>query len=133
MKRRLAFGVAALVPLAALLVVVGRWEGDRHTNEELRGMQKVLAAIGPLDNPSLAMYRFHVGFGFDCLLYRRGVNRFALEVCIDRQDRVVETIDRRAGGDPVIASLREHPDSSTIRVDEPLVQELLRRLGAPTE
>jgi hypothetical protein len=129
-NRRALLAGGALVAVV-VLVLAGRWEGDRHADEELGKMRRTLAAIGPLDGPSLSMYRIGVGFGFDCLLYRRGKNRFALEACIDRSGRVVETIDRRGSGDPRIASLREDPGASTIRVDRNLVDRLLRRLGAP--
>lgn len=130
MNRRLLLAAGALVGVV-VLVLAGRWEGSRHADEELGTMRQTLAAIGPLDGPSLSMYRLGVGFGFDCLLYRRGENRFALEACVDRSGRVVETIDRRGPGDPKIGSLREEPGASTIRVDRGLVERLLRRLGAP--
>jgi hypothetical protein len=132
MTRRALVGLAVVaVAVAVVLVVVGRWEGDHHAKQEMRGMRKVLAAIGPLDNPSLSMYRVHVGFGFDCLLYKRGTNRFALEVCFDNPGRVIETLDRRGEGDPKISSLREEPGASTIHIDRALADRLLKRLGAP--
>jgi hypothetical protein len=132
MTRRLLIGVAmAAVALAAVLVVVGRWEGRHHARQEMRGMRKVLAAIGQLDNQTLSMYRVNVGFGFDCLLYKRGTNRFALEVCFDKPGRVIETLDRRGSGDPKISSVREDPGSSKLHVDRALADRLLRRLGAP--
>jgi hypothetical protein len=125
--------VAGIVAVAVLvaLIPLGRWEGGRHADSELRGMRRVQAAIGPLDQPSLDAYRVDVGTGFDCLLYKRGPNRFALELCVDKQGRLIEAIDRRAGGDPKIWSLREAPGDATIRVDRALVDRLLKRLGAP--
>jgi hypothetical protein len=132
MSRRVVAALAVVaVCVAAGLVALGRWEGNRHADEEMRGMRRVLAAIGPLDNPSLSMYRVHVGFGFDCLLYKRGTNRFALEVCFDNPGRVIETIDRRGAGDPKISSLREDPGASKLRIDRALADRLLKRLGAP--
>jgi len=96
----------------------------------LVGRSEVFALVGRLDNPSLAAYRIDVDFKFDCLLYRRGSNPYALELCFDRSGRVAETVDRRVGAD-TISSLREHPQASTIRVDRGEVVGLLKRLGAP--
>ena len=131
MTRRIAVLLVLALVAAGGLVAVGRWEKGRHADDELRGMRKVIAAIGPLDQPSLSMYRVNVGFGFDCLLYRRGASRFALELCFDKGGHVIETIDRRGSGDPTISSLREDPGSSTIRIDRSLADRLLKRLGAP--
>jgi hypothetical protein len=124
--------VLALAALAALavLVIVGRWEGRRHARSELAGMRTTLAAVGPLDNPTLSAYRIDIDSRFDCLIYKRGSNRLALELCFDRAGRLVETIDRRSGS-PKISSLREEPTASTIRVDWAEVVRLLKRLGAP--
>jgi hypothetical protein len=124
--------VLALAALAALavLVIVGRWEGRRHARSELAGMRTTLAAVGPLDNPTLSAYRIDIDSRFDCLIYKRGSNRLALELCFDRTGRLVETIDRRSGS-PKISSLREEPTASTIRVDWAEVVRLLKRLGAP--
>ena len=128
---RLAVAAALALIVLAALVPVGRWERRRHVDEELRGLAEIQQLVGPLAGPSLSAYRVSVGFGFDCLLYRRPGNRFALELCFDRQGRLIEAIDRRGRGDPRIASLREEPAASTIRVDRALVDRLLRRLGAP--
>jgi hypothetical protein len=118
------------VVLLVLIVLVGRWEGRRHERAENAGMRRVLALVGPLDNRSLDAYRIDIDFEFDCLLYRRGSNSVALELCFDRSGRVVEAIDRRSGK-ARISSLREHPEASTIRVDRAEVVRLLKRLGAP--
>lgn len=121
------FAVAAVLVLAAL-VVVGRVEGRRQARSEVHGMERVRALIGPLDSPSLSGYR--VLPGFDCLVYRRGANPYALELCADRQGRVVEAIDRRRV-DRKIYSLRYEPAASTLRVDRGIVDRLLRKMGAP--
>lgn len=121
-----AFAVALVALLA--LVPVGRWEGRRHADAEIGGMRETLALIGPLDSPTLSGYR--VLPDFDCLVYRRGDNPFALEACVDADGRVVETIDRREF-ERRIHSLREDPAASTIRLDRSLVDRLLRRMGAP--
>ncbi len=116
--------VAVLVAVAAL-VAVGRSERSRETNRELRGIRAVAAAIGPLDNRTLSAFR--VLPSFDCLLYRRGANVFALEVCVDGAGRVVEAIDRR-GETRRFWSLRFEPSASTLRVDHAEVERLLRRM-----
>jgi hypothetical protein len=129
--RRSGGALAAGVAVLAALVPIGRWERSRHADSELAGMRRVAALVGPLDSASLNAYRVNVGLGMDCLLYRRGRNRFALELCFDKHGRLVEAIDRRAGGDPRVSSLREDPSASTIRYDRRLVDRLLARLRAP--
>lgn len=88
-------------------------------------MRKVLAAVGPLDQPSLDAFR-HLG-AFDCLIYKRGRNPFGLELCVDHHARLVEAIDRRKG-QPKIWSLRDDPSRSTIRVNYAEVKRLLLRM-----
>ena len=128
MSRRVAVlvGVAALV--AVLLVAIGRWERGHRADEEIRGMEKVLVAIGPLDNPTLASFRYLSDF--QCLGYERGKNPVALEACFDAHGRVVEAFDRRRG-EAEIWSLREDPTSSTLRRDRSEVDRLLVRMGVP--
>jgi hypothetical protein len=113
----------------ALLAVAGRVEAARHARAENRDLRVIVAAIGPLDNPSLDAYR--VLSAFDCLLYKRAANPFALEVCVDDDGRVVEAIDRR-GTEPSVATLREDPSASTVRMDRAEVERLIRRMrGTP--
>lgn len=123
--------LAALAALLLALIPVGRWEARRHARHELAGIRKVLAAIGPYDQPELDAYRKGVGIpGLDCLIYRRGSNRFALEFCFDAAGRVVEGYDRR-GTSPKIWSIREVPSSSDIRIDKPRLEALITRLEQP--
>lgn len=126
--RRLSTAVVAGALVLVALVPIGRWEGTRQAAAEVRGVEQTLALIGPLDSSTLSGYR--VLPGFDCLVYRRGDNPFALEVCVDAKGRVVETTDRRRF-DRRIDSLREDPPASTLRVDRVLVDRLLRRMNAP--
>jgi len=119
--------VAGVVVLAAF-VPVGRWEAKRHARAEVRGMERTLALIGALRPSALSGYR--VLPDFDCLVYREGVNPFALEYCVDADGRVVEAIDRRRF-ERRIDTLREDPDASTLHVDRAEVDRLLRMMGAP--
>src|SRR5689334_16453378 len=125
--RWLATGVIAVAALASL-IPIGRWEARRHARHEVAGIHRVLAAIGPLEQPSLDAYRIGVGPGLDCLLYRRGANPFALEICFDASGRVVEAYDRRGTG-PRIWSLREDPSASTVRIDPRAAHALVERLS----
>jgi hypothetical protein len=125
--RRLAAVVGGVLVGLAVLVLVARWEGRRHDRAEVRGMAVTRALIGPLDSPQLSGYRILPGL--DCLVYRRGANPYALELCVDGDGRVVETIDRRRF-DRRIHSLREDPGASSLHVDPALVARLLRRMHA---
>jgi hypothetical protein len=119
--------LAVLVALVAL-VAVGRWERDRRADEETAGMRRVVLAVGPLDRPDLAGFRYFMHF--QCLAYRRPQHPLALELCVDPDGRVVEAIDRRSG-EPKIWSLRDDPTASDVRVDRAEVDRLLLRMGVP--
>ena len=129
MRRPVALAVVAgAIAVLVVLVVVGRHEGSRHARQENRKIAEIRGLVGPLDQPSLDAFRLLPQFS--CLLYKRHGNRFALELCVDGQGRVVEAIDRQ-GRTPRIASLREAPQDATVRVDRAEVDRLLRKLGAP--
>lgn len=131
MRRPPFIWLAALVVVLLALIPVGRWEAHRHARHEIAGIRKVLAAIGPLDSKSLDAYRKGVGNpGLDCLLYKRGTNPFALEICFDAAGRVVEGYDRRGTG-PKIWSLREDPTASTVHIDYARAEALVTRLQQP--
>lgn len=127
MRRRWLIGGTLALVVLGLFVPLGRWERARAAREELAGMRRVQRLVGPLDSPSLSGYR--VLPGMDCLTYRRGTDPFALELCVDSDGRLVETIDRRTDVRR-ISSLRADPSRSTIRVDRPEVDRLLRRMEA---
>ena len=128
MNLRLAGGavVATLVLLA--MVPIGRWERSERADEQVRGMGRVLADVGSLESNRLKAYRYLEDF--QCLLYQRGSNPFALELCVDKRGRLVEAIDRRSG-EPQIWSLRDDPTRSTIYLDRLQVDTLLHRMGVP--
>ncbi|HZB23866.1 MAG TPA: hypothetical protein VE444_08475 [Gaiellaceae bacterium] len=119
--KRIAIG-AVLAALAA--AAVGNWERGGRADEQSAGMRRVVETVGPLDSREFRGYRILANF--QCLVYERGRNDFALEVCVDADGRVVEAIDRR-DGTPEVWSLRDDPTRSDVRVDRTLVDELLDR------
>lgn len=127
MRSRWLLGGGALVVVLAVLAGVGRWEHGRWVRGQVAGMERIRAAIGPLDSRSLVGYR--VLPAFDCLVYRRGANPYALELCVDGAGRVVQAIDRR--GVRTYYSLQSDPTASTFRVDRGEVTRLLRMMHAP--
>jgi hypothetical protein len=128
--RRLLTLFVAVSIAAVPLVVVGRWERGHRARHEAIGMRRVVADVGKLDSSSLDAFRY-VSQEFQCLLYRRGRDPFALELCVDRAGRVIETIDRRTAPAPRIHSLRDDPARSTLLVDRKQVTRLLHELGVP--
>lgn len=127
-NRRAAVSALGVALLLLALIPIGRWERSERAEEQVRGMAQVRAAVGPLESDTLQAYRYLANF--QCLVYRRGANRFALELCVDPSGRLVEAIDRRSG-DPQIWSLRDDPTRSTIRLDREEVDRLMHRMGVP--
>jgi hypothetical protein len=123
-RRLLGAGAAALVVLVAL-IPIGRWERSRHADHQNDGIERIRAAVGPLDSPTLKGYRFLAKF--QCLVYRRGVNDYALELCVDRGGRVIEALDRRTGKTRWW-SLREDPTAADVRVDRAEVERLIVKM-----
>ena len=124
-ERRTVVAAAAVVLALAALVPVGRWERDRRAAEENRGLRSILAAVGPLNGPTLQTYRHLVNF--DCIVYARDGHPFGLEICVDHDGRLIEAIDRRNSRDPEIWSLRDDPTRAAVRLDRVRFLELVRR------
>jgi hypothetical protein len=114
----------------AVLVGVGAWERERRADRESTGMRAVLEEVGPLDSKHLRGFRIFVNF--QCLVYKRGRNDFALELCVDNRGRIVEAIDRR-DGTPAVWSLRDDRSRSEVVVDRGEVNRLLRRMNVPDQ
>ena len=127
MRRIVLVAVVAVVVLVAL-VPIGAWERERRADEESAGMRSVLQEVGSLDSQDLRGFRIFANF--DCLVYERGRDDFALELCVDDHGRVVEAIDRR-DGTPEVWSLRDDPSKSEVVVDRREVNRLLRRMNVP--
>lgn len=129
MKPLLA-GAAAAALVALALVGIGRWEGSRHGDTQNAGIERVRDTVGALDSETLTGFRFLARF--QCLVYSRGTNTFALELCVDRQGRVVEAIDRTSG-DTEYWSLREDPSRADVVVDRNQVERLIVRMCTDCE
>ena len=119
--------LVATVVLVAL-VPIGAWERERRADGESAGMRSVLEEVGPLDSEDLRGFRIFANF--QCLVYERGRNDVALELCVDARGRVVEAIDRR-DGTAEVWSLRDDPSRSEVVVDRGEVNRLLRRMNVP--
>jgi hypothetical protein len=119
--KRIAIGAVLMALVAA---AVGNWERAGRADEQSAGMRGVVETVGALDSREFRGYRILANF--QCLVYERGRNDFALEVCVDADGRVVEAIDRR-DGTPEVWSLRDDPTRSDVRVDRTLVDELLEQ------
>lgn len=122
--KRVWIPVVAVAALGAL-VVVARWEGRRQTDEQLRGLAQVRAAVGPLSSPALTAYR--LSRPNTCLAYRRGAHPYALELCFDAAGRLVEASDRR-GSVPKVFSLRFDPDAADVVLPQAETDPALGRL-----
>lgn len=114
MSRRIVAVLAVVLVAALAVVAVGRAERTRHADVENDGIERVYSAVGDLEGPTLAGFRFATEF--QCLIYRRESRTFALELCADWEGRVIEAIDRR-GGETEIWSLREDPERARVRLD----------------
>jgi hypothetical protein len=110
------------------LVLVGRWERRRWIDEQLDGMRKVQALVGPLDQPKL--YGYRVTPQLDCLVYKHEGITLGLELCVDKSGLLIEAIDR-TGPTWRYYSLRAEPSAAVIRLDRAAVERLLRKMGAP--
>lgn len=125
-------GLATSGAIFAALAVTALVERSHRGRDESQAMSSFVAHVGPLDAPQLDSYRY-LSPGLQCLLYGRGRNPFALELCVDAHGRVVETIDRRTAPKPQIHSLRDDPARSTVYVDRALATRLLHSFGIPLD
>lgn len=125
-RKRIGWAVAA-VAVAGVLVLIGRLEREHHADIQNARIAKVVAAVGALSSPTLDAYRMRNDF--DCLIYKRGTNPYALEVCVDSRGRVLEAIDRRHG-EPWIGSVREERSLATNHLSRAEVERLLKKMHA---
>lgn len=106
---------------------MGRWERSHRADVQNRGIRRVVEEVGPVGTSAPDFFRYLPQF--QCLLYKRDADRFALEVCADAAGKVVEAIDRR--GHTRIWSLRDDPTRATVRIDRAALDRWLVRLGLP--
>ncbi len=124
--RRLSVALAAVAVLV-VLALVGRAEKRGWVDAQLRGMERVVRLVGPLNQASLTGFRALPAF--DCLVYRRGPNLLALELCVDTSGRLVEAIDR-LGSVRHYYDLESDPGAASIHLDRAEVDRLLRKMEA---
>jgi hypothetical protein len=125
--RMLLAGVLIAVGVLVVAALAGRWEKESWVDAEQRGMERVVHLVGPLDQRSLIGFR--VLPQFDCLVYRRGTELLALELCVDRTGHLIEAIDRR-GGARRYYDLESDPGVASIRIDRGEVDRLLAKMEA---
>jgi hypothetical protein len=125
-RRHTVWAVTAIAA-ALVLVLVGRLERSHHAHVQNARIAKIVAAVGPLTSPTLDAYRMRPAF--DCLIYKRGRNPYALELCVDRGGHVVEAIDRRHG-EPWVGSVREERSLATNQVSRATVDRMLKKMHA---
>ena len=130
--RRAFLAVGGVAFVLAALVGIGILERAHRADDQSHALRRAVAEIGPLDSPQLDQYRYFSP-QMQCLLYRRGRDPFALELCADTEGRVVETIDRRSAPKPQIHSLRDDPSRSDVRVDREEVTRLVHAMGVPLD
>ena len=126
-RAELAALSAVVVVVIVALALVGRWEKHRWVSAQERGQRRVLALVGPLDQHDLAGFR--VLPQFDCLVYRRGAELLALELCVDGRGKLIEAIDRR-GGARRYYDLESDPGAATIQLNRAEVDRLLKKMEA---
>jgi hypothetical protein len=125
--RRLVAAAVLVVAAIVATALLGRWERSRWVRGQLRGQERIVRLVGPLDQHDLIGFR--VLPQFDCLVYRRGSELLALELCVDRRGRLIEAIDRRRGARRYY-DLESDPGAATVRLDRANVDRLLRKMGA---
>lgn len=116
--------LVGLVVLAIVFVLVGRWERSHALDHQLAGIARVRQlVIGSTPDA----YRLTPTFA--CLLYRRGIDKYALELCYDLHGRLVEAIDRRKI-DPTFWDISYEPAAARIHVPPRRLARELREMSA---
>lgn len=120
-----ALGLAAAVLVVAIVVViVGRYERNSERRKNLDGIAAVRTLVGArIDQP----VDYRTPPGLSCLIYRLGARAYALELCSDPRGRVVEAVDRR-GSLPRFYSVTSEPDRATLTMPPQKVQRLIKEI-----
>jgi hypothetical protein len=116
--------VFAALLAAAVVVVLGRVEANHAIDHQLAGIDAVRRQVVG-ERP--AAYRLTPTLY--CLLYRRGGNRFAYELCYDHSGGLVEAVDRRTAS-PSFWSVAYDPTRARDVVSTRALSDQLRRLRA---
>jgi hypothetical protein len=125
--RRLVLTVIATSLIAGALATLGSVEGDHAADRQIRGMGAVSKEVDSAPAPPSA---FRLTPTLYCLLYRRGANPFALELCYDRTGRLEQAIDRRNFVSPTFWDLEYDPARAHHEISPQTLAEELRRMGA---
>jgi hypothetical protein len=120
--RRSASVAAGVLVVALALVVVGRRERMSERKSNLDGIAAVRYLVGSrIDHP----VSYRVPAGLWCLIYGATGRPFAaLELCVDREGRLVEAVDRR-GSVPRFYSVTSEPGVADERLPLSTVNRLL--------
>jgi hypothetical protein len=125
--RRLVVTIIVISLVASALATLGSVEGDHAADRQIRGMAAVQREVDSTPAPPSA---FRITPTLYCLLYRRGANPFALELCYDRTGRLEQTIDRRNFVSPTFWDLEYDPARAHHEISPRKLAEELRRMGA---
>jgi hypothetical protein len=123
MRRVVVVAAGALIVCAAA-VVGGRWETHRFERSEGARMRAVWQLVS---HSQPAAYR--LAAPVDCLLYARGKDPFALEVCFDSAGRLVDVIDRRDPANSKRWSLRFDTGAAPLTVAPARLLKIFQRIG----
>ena len=97
-RRVIVLALLLLLIAAAAAIPIGRWEGHRATAKQLRGIERVRAAIGPNILGTRLSGVAQAG-ALECLLYRAGDYIYALEFCVVSTGRLVRAVDATGAAD----------------------------------
>jgi hypothetical protein len=125
--RRLALTVIVTSLVAVGLTTLGNVERDHAADRQIRGLAAVRREV---DSAPVAPSAFRLTPTLYCLLYRRGANPFALELCYDRSGRLEQAIDRRNFVSPTFWDMEYDPARAPREISPRKLSNELRRMGA---
>lgn len=112
--RRPLVAVLLLLLVAAVAAIpIGRWEGQRATAKQLRGIERVQAAVGPDILGTKLSGVAQVG-ALECLLYRADDYVYGLELCVDSAGRLVRAVDATGSADAHSWDVSADPSTASV-------------------